>query len=86
LSDIEGPGPASPTMPLRMEIYFKIRNKQLFDAGADPESPEHGRKMSTKDSDAMFGPLPSDVDAVSTWLTSEGFQVGALFRTSPCLH
>lgn len=76
LNDIEGPGPASPTIPLKMKIYFKIRNKQTFDARADPNSPEYGKKMSTEEKDAMFGPLQSDVDAVSNWLTSEGFQVG----------
>ena len=78
LSDIEGPGPASPTMTLKMEIYFKVRNKQLFDARADPNSPDYRRKMSSKEEDAMFGPLQSDIDAVSNWLSSEGFQVGVV--------
>jgi subtilase family serine protease len=78
LSDIEGPGLASPAMPLKMEIYFKVRNKQLFDARADPDSPEYMRKMSSKERDAMFGPLQIDIDAVSGWLTSQGFQVGAV--------
>jgi hypothetical protein len=59
LSDIEGPGPAPPTMPLKMEIYFKVRNKQLFDARADPDSPEYMRKMSIEEEDAVFGPLRS---------------------------
>jgi subtilase family serine protease len=76
LSDIEGPGPAPPTMPLKMEIYFKVRNKQLFDARADPDSPEYMRKMSIEEEDAVFGPLRSDIDVVSSWLTSEGFRVG----------
>ena len=78
LNDIEGPGPASPTMPLKMKIYFKIRNKQLFDGRADPDSPEYGKKMSTEEQDAVFGPLQSDNDAVSSWLASEGFQVGVV--------
>jgi hypothetical protein len=80
LSDIEGPGPAPPTMLLKMGIYFEVRNQRLFDARADPNSPDYGRKMSTEEEDAAFGPLQSDLDAVSRWLASEGFQVSVVSK------
>ena len=83
LSDIEAPGPASPAMQLKMKIYFKIRNQQLFEARADPDSPEYRRKMSAQDEGAMFGPLQSDIDAVSSWLASEGFEVGVVSKHPP---
>jgi subtilase family serine protease len=80
LSEIEGPRPAPPTMLLKMKVYFKVRNQRLFHARADPNSPDYGRKMTTEEEDAAFGPLQSDLDAVSSWLSSEGFQVGGVSR------
>jgi subtilase family serine protease len=87
LGDIQGPSPAPPNMVLRMQLYFKFRNKELVDSilegQSDPNSEYYGRSLSTKETDALFSPTKEDIDAVSTWLTSQGFELGALSEHAP---
>jgi len=67
------------TQPLAMDVRFNLRNaadlSKLIAAQHDPSSPQYHQWLKTGEFDERFGPLPSDVNAVASWLASEGFTV-----------
>src|SRR5207244_2185241 len=53
---------------------------QWIDAQHDPESPRFRQWLTPEEFGERFGPAQSDVDAVATWLQSQGFRVDAIAR------
>ena len=72
-------GNADPNERLSMEIRFAVRNKAELDSlladQQNPSSPNFHRWLPTGEYNQRFGPRPTDIDAVSEWLRSEGFTV-----------
>jgi subtilase family serine protease len=70
---------ADPGQPLTMEVRFAIRNRaeldKLLAEQQDPNSPNYHKWLATGEFDKRFGATPAQVDAVSSWLRSEGFSV-----------
>ena len=62
-----------------MEIRFAPRKagelRQLLADQQNPTSPKYHQWLATGGFDQRFGPVPSDVKAVSDWVGSEGFSV-----------
>jgi len=72
-------GDADPNQRLSMEIRFAVRNQaeldQLLADQQNPSSPNFHKWLATGEYNRRFGPRPTDVDAVSEWLKSEGLTV-----------
>ena len=72
-------GEADPALRLPMEIRFALRNKKgletLLAQQQNPKSPNYRKWLSGDDFIKRFGPTPTQVKAVSDWLTGEGFSV-----------
>jgi len=86
-----GAGYASPqnrvaAVPAAAGVGFRMYLKTRDDAGAaavarnvsDPHSAQYGHFLSTDQVRAQFAPTPATVDAVRSWLSTGGFQVGSV--------
>lgn len=73
-----GPEIAS-TQPLRMAVMLALHNRaaldQLIAAQQDRTSPQYHQWLTPAEFSARFGPTQSDIAAVSSWLSSQGFTV-----------
>lgn len=69
----------APTQSLRMEVVLALHNRaaldQLIAAQQDRTSPQYHQWLTPAEFSARFGPTQSDLAAVSTWLSSQGFRV-----------
>ena len=81
---LAGATPAKADMLLHIRIYLQLRDKQAAEKmnqdlhnGA---SPNYHKWLKTGQFDEMFGPLQASYDAISAWLTSQGFTVSAVRR------
>ena len=72
-------GWAEPDSQLVMHVKFATRNRaalnKLLSEQQDPKSPNYRHWLTPKEFTQRFGPSQSDLDAVSNWLASEGFEV-----------
>ena len=72
-------GWAEPDSQLVMRVRFATRNRaalnKLLSEQQDPKSPNYRHWLTPKEFTQRFGPSQSDLDAVSSWLASEGFEV-----------
>jgi len=72
-------GWAEPEAQLQMRVRFKIRNREalnkLLSEQQNPASPNYRHWLTANEFTQHFGPGQSDLDAVSNWLKSEGFEV-----------
>src|ERR1700730_3830054 len=70
---------AAASLPLTVHVSFAIRNRaalnKLLTELQDPASPNYHKWLTTAEFDARFGRTTSEVQAVSQWLTSQGFHV-----------
>ena len=77
-----GTAPASLPMS-RMLLVLKrspdqeLALRQLIDDQQDKNSPNYHKWMTPEQFGAQFGPTDSDMQTITTWLQSHGFQVGA---------
>ncbi|MFZ1886629.1 MAG: S53 family peptidase [Candidatus Binataceae bacterium] len=73
-----GPEIAS-TKSLRMEVVLALHNRAALDAliaaQQDRSSPQYHQWLTPAEFSARFGPTQSDVAAVSSWLSGQGFSV-----------
>jgi len=76
-------GPVSPDLPMTDLILVLSRDparQAAFDkfvAGQyDPDSPNFHQWLTPEQVGAGFGPLQTDIDAISNWLTGHGFSIG----------
>ncbi len=60
--------------------------KQLMGAQQDPASPSFHKWLTPESFGAQFGVADSDVQAVSTYLASEGFTVGRVFKSKMAIE
>ncbi|MGH7781330.1 MAG: S53 family peptidase [Candidatus Binataceae bacterium] len=69
----------APDKTLRMEIFLKLHDRATLDrlivAQQDRTSPQYHQWLTRDEFNSRFGPTQSDVAAVSSWLTSQGFTV-----------
>ena len=72
-------GRAEASQQIRLQISLKLRNtgelSQLLQAQQDPASPQYHKWLTGSEFDARFGPSQADLDSVSQWLVSQGFQI-----------
>src|SRR5208282_6220155 len=72
-------GWAEPDAQLVMRVRFATRNRaalnKLLSEQQDQKSPNYRHWLTPKEFTQRFGPLQSDLDTVSNWLASEGFEV-----------
>ncbi|HWF13017.1 MAG TPA: protease pro-enzyme activation domain-containing protein, partial [Candidatus Acidoferrales bacterium] len=80
-------GIAPPDLPMaRMLLVLKRSDAQestlqaLLDAQQDPNSPGYHQWLTPDAFGQQFGPSDQGIQAVATWLTSHGFQVGGISR------
>jgi Pro-kumamolisin, activation domain len=70
---------ADPSMPLTMRIDLALHNRGALDRllaeQQDPTSPQYHRWLTAAQFDAEFGPTRQDFDAVTNWITSQGFKI-----------
>jgi len=68
-----------PRLPLTMRLTLSVQNRQALDQlvidQQDPTSPRYHHWLTSAEFDAEFGPSQAQADAVSAWLTSQGFHV-----------
>lgn len=73
-----GPEIAS-AQTLRMEVVLALHDRPALDAliaaQQDRSSPQYHQWMTPAEFNARFGPTQSDVSAVSSWLSGQGFTV-----------
>jgi hypothetical protein len=53
--------------------------RQLIESQQDPHSPNYHQWLTAEEIGASFGPAQEDIDAVSGWLQSQGFQVNSVY-------
>lgn len=74
-------GSAEANRPLRMEIYLAPRHEakldRLLEDLQDPRSSRYHRWLSADEYNRSFGPTAHDVEAITRWLTAQGFIVTA---------
>src|SRR5260370_19134917 len=69
---------AAADLPLKIRVSFALRNRaalnKLLSEVQNPASPNYHKWLTPAEFDARFGRTTSEVQAVSQWLTSQGFQ------------
>lgn len=55
--------------------------EQLIAGQQNPSSPNYHRWLTAEEIGASFGPAQEDIDAVTGWLTTKGFQVNSIHPT-----
>ncbi len=74
-------GWAEPDTQLVMRVHFAIRNRAALDEflseQQNPKSPAYRHWLTPSQFTQSFGPNEADLDAVSGWLTAQGFRVRA---------
>jgi hypothetical protein len=79
-------GAASPSLPLRMEIRFALRNKKglqsLLDQLQNPAAKNYHHWLNSEEFLKRFGPSAAQVKAVAAWLRAEGFTVSRQSATA----
>ena len=90
---IEGPphgwfrhGPAPPNHLLELKIglpqpHFPILEKRLWEV-SNPKHERYGAYLSKEETEALMGPHPETLDAVSKWLSLHGILEEHLYRSS----
>src|ERR1700722_17392414 len=72
-------GKANPQMPLTMRVTLAVQNRAALDelviAQQDSASPHYHQWLTSAQFDAQFGPSKTQVEAVTDWLTGQGFRV-----------
>jgi subtilase family serine protease len=72
-------GTADPAGPVGFRVYLGWRNEAgaeaLARAVSDPKSPSYGRYVSPASFRQQFTPAQAQVDAVQSWLRSQGFTI-----------
>ena len=77
-------GTAPTSLPMQRMLLVLKRSPQqelvlrkLLDDQQDRKSPAYHKWLSTEQFGKQFGPTDSDMQAITTWLQSHGFEVGA---------
>src|SRR5260370_17412892 len=70
---------AAADLPLKIHVSFALRNRpalnKLLSELQNPASPYYHKWLTPAEFDARFGRTTAEVQAVSQWLTSQGFYV-----------
>src|SRR5713101_3429497 len=70
---------AAADLPLKIRVSFALRNRaalsKLLSELQNPASPNYHKWLEPAEFDARFGRTTAEVQAVSQWLTSQGFHV-----------
>src|SRR5216683_4242788 len=70
---------AAADLPLKIRVSFALRNRpalnKLLSEVQNPASPNYHKWLTPAEFDARFGRTTPEVQAVSQWLTSQGFHV-----------
>jgi subtilase family serine protease len=74
-----GVSPAPLDMRISLSIGFSIRNRssldELLEQQQDPSSKMYHQPLERGEFEQLFGPTPTEYQAVLNWLKTEGFQV-----------
>jgi subtilase family serine protease len=77
-------GAASPTLPMRRMLLVLKRSpgqetalRQLLDNQQDKNSPGYHQWLTPAEYGKQFGPTDADMQTITAWLQSHGFQVGS---------
>src|SRR5260370_3745809 len=73
------PSHAAADFPLKIRVSFALRNRpalsRLLSELQNPASPNYHKWLTPAEFDVRFGRTTAEVQAVSQWLTSQGFHV-----------
>jgi subtilase family serine protease len=76
-------GTASPTLPMQRMLLVLKRSpqqesalRQLLDNQQDRSSPSYYKWLTPQQFGQQFGPTDTDIQTITSWLQSHGFQVG----------
>ncbi len=73
-------GMANPADVVDLQVHLRLRDKAAaqaeLDAISDPESPRYEQFLTTEEFRAKYAPQASDVEAVISWLRSQGLSAG----------
>ena len=57
----------------------EVALRQLIDSQSDRQSPNYHHWLTAAEFGSSFGPAQEDIDSVTTWLKSHGFQVNSVY-------
>ena len=66
-------------LQLQRPAEQELAVRQLIESQQDPQSPNYHRWLTAEEFGASFGPAREDIDAVTGWLKSQGFQVNSVY-------
>ena len=66
-------------LQLQRPAEQELAVQQLIASQQDPQSPNYHHWLTAEEFGTSFGPAPEDIDAVTGWLKSHGFQVNSVY-------